>query len=233
LYDVPVRDPTIPDGASMSEEHFIAEMQKLRKYAEDKELNLTHTFKGSGGKTNGIISKPRFKTALGMAFHQFQLTEEFISACALRYGTGPPDIHGGGYQEVLWRTFVIELRMNIDNPTPPSPPNPFDPRIAVLMSELRQIAEDSGLAMVHAMQGAGGQPTGVIAKQKFFMAMTSLLFTNYHFSQTLLNDVALIYANTKGPPDLRLGGYQEVLWRQFVIDIRKVPLPSAPVDDDD
>jgi hypothetical protein len=202
-----------------------------------------------------------------MAFHQFQLTEEFISACALRYGTGPPDVHGGGYQEVLWRTFVIELRISIDNPTPPNPPNPFDPRIAAAMSEMRQIAEDSGLAMVHAMQGAGGQPTGVIAKQKFFMAMTSLLFTSYHFSQTLLNDVALIYANTKGPcvacvfelralraggcqrrydsgqlnppmptarrPDLRLGGYQEVLWRQFVIDIRKVPLPSAPVDDDD
>jgi len=57
--------------------------------------------------------------------------------------------------------------------------------------------------------------------------MTSLLFPNYHFTTELLYDLALVYANTKGPPDLRLGGYQEVLWRQFVIDIRKVPLPET------
>ena len=29
--------------------------------------------------------------------------------------------------------------------------------------------------------------------------------------------------------DSRLGGYTEVLWRQFVIDIRKVPLPEPYV----
>ena len=106
---------------------------------------------GSGGKSNGIISKPRFNTALGMAFHQYPLDEKFIAAISLKYGTGAPDTHGGGYQEVLWRTFVIELR-SYQPPAPPAPPNPFDPRIAHTMSELRQIAEDSGLAMVHAMQ---------------------------------------------------------------------------------
>jgi len=228
---VPTRDPMIPDGDAMPEEIFSNEMQRLRKYADDKELNLTHTFKGSGGKSNGIISKPRFKTALGMAFHQYPLDEKFIAAISLKYGTGAPDTHGGGYQEVLWRTFVIELR-SYQPPAPPAPPNPFDPRIAQTMSEMRQIAEDSGLAMVHAMQGAGGQPTGVIAKQKFYMAMTSLLFPSYRFTTDLLQDIAVIYANTKGPPDLRLGGYQEVLWRQFVIDIRKVPLPVEPPEEE-
>ena len=38
------RDPTVPDGAEMTEERLRAEMTLMKKYAEDKELNLTHTF---------------------------------------------------------------------------------------------------------------------------------------------------------------------------------------------
>ena len=259
------RDPTIPDGLSMSEEALTKQMRLMKKYAVEKELNMTHTFQvsrvfmppppsspssclprlrfcasrlelrappspqGSAGKANGIISKPRFKTALGMLFHQFPLTEELIAAISFKYGCGPPDPHGGGYMEVMWRAFVIELRQYEDPDLPP-PPNYQDERIAMAMSEMRQIAEDSGLDMTHSMQGAGGRSTGVIAKQKFFMAMTSLLFPHYHFTSDLLNDIALCYANTKGPPDLRLGGFQEVLWRQFVIDLRKCPLPEMPLN---
>jgi hypothetical protein len=75
------------------------------------------------------------------------------------------------------------------------------------------------------VQGADAKPTGVMAKQKFFMAMTSLLFPKYHFSNNLLHDIASEYAHKHGPPDLRHGGYLEVLWRQFAIDIRRVRSP--------
>jgi len=228
--DPEARDPTIPDASSMSEQQLETELRKLKKYAEEKELNMTHTFQGSAGKANGIISKPRFKTAIGMLFHHYPLSEELIAAIAYKYGTGPEDPHGGGYMEVMWRAFVIELRQFPD-PTPAEAPNPFDERICKCLRELRQIAEDTGLDMTHTLQGAGGRSTGVISKQKFFMAITSLLFPHYHFSDEMLQNIALIYANTKGPPDLRLGGYQECLWRQFVIDVRKVPLPSHYLPD--
>jgi len=91
---------------------------------------------------------------------------------------------------------------------------------------MHQIAVETGLGMAHVLQGAGGKSTGVISKQKFFMAMTTLLFPQYPFTTELLDNIALIYANCKGPQDLRLGGYTEVLWRQFIIDVRKVPPPE-------
>jgi len=220
------RDPTIPEGKNMDPNEYETTMREMKKYAFDKELNLTHTFQGTAGKSTGIISKPRFKTAMGMLFHQFPLSEAFIAAICFKYGCGPPDPHAGGSQEVMWRAFVIDLRNTADPPAA-QPPDPTDYRVTEAMSELRQIAEYSGLDMTHSLQGAGGQPTGTMAKQKFFMAMTSLLFPHYHFTTQLLNDLALVYANTKGPPDLRLGGYQEVLWRQFVIDIRRAAIPEA------
>lgn len=223
--NVSPRDPVVPNGEDMSRADLVNAMQRLNKYVEDKDVNLTDTFKAAGGSSNGIISKPRFKTALGMAFHHFPLNEPMIAAIALKYGCGPPDSHSGGYQEVLWRSFVVELRM-MRKPALPSPPNPFDPRILLYMSEMRHIAEDSGLAMVHGMQGCDAKASGLMSKQKFFTAMTTILFPNYHFGTHALRDIALVYANTKGPPDLRNGGYQEVLWRQFVIDLRRVPLPD-------
>jgi hypothetical protein len=39
------RDTSIPDGESVADAAFDMEMSKLRKYADDKELNLTHIFK--------------------------------------------------------------------------------------------------------------------------------------------------------------------------------------------
>jgi len=220
------RDTSIPDGESVADAAFDMEMSKLRKYADDKELNLTHIFKSNAGKANGIISKPRFKTALGMAFHQYALHEELIAAISLKYGCGAPDPHAGGYLEVLWRQFVIELQQ-YSPPVKPAAPDPFDPRITVAMSEMRQISEESGLNLAYALQGAGGQQNGVLVKAKFIMALTTIIFPNYHFTNELLNDICTIYANANGPVDLRLGGYQEVYWRAFANDIRKVPLPTG------
>lgn len=105
----------------------------------------------NAGKANGIISKPRFKTALGMAFHQYALHEELIAAISLKYGCGAPDPHAGGYLEVLWRQFVIELQQ-YSPPVKPAAPDPFDPRITVAMSEMRQISEESGLNLAYALQ---------------------------------------------------------------------------------
>lgn len=217
----------------MSEKDYYLEMCRLNKYIDDKDLNLAHTIQGAGGHANGVISKPRFKTALGMLFHQYPLTEPFIAAIALKYGFGAPDVHTGGFQEVHWRKFVTDVQ-KYPKPEAETPPNPLDKRIANAMSQLRQMAEDSGLGMAqdpisgmaHAFQGAGGMPTGVIAKQKFFMCLTSLLFPQFHFTMELLNDIALIYANKHGPPDLRQGGYVEVHWRHFIVDLHEVPLPA-------
>merc|ERR1719446_577339 len=69
------RDPTIPDGSVMPTETLVGHFRAMKKYAAEKELNMTHTFQGTGGKPNGVISKPKFKTALGQLFHQFMMTE--------------------------------------------------------------------------------------------------------------------------------------------------------------
>lgn len=210
----------------MSQAEYDSQMSALKVYAQAKELNMTHTFRGAGGFSNGTISKPRFKTALGILFHHFPLTEEFIAAIALKYGCGQPDFHGGGYTEVLWRTFAVDLSKVPDPATPP-PPDPFDPSIFSTMQQLRQMADDKSLAMVHAFQGAGGISTGVIQKPKFVMTLTTLLFPQLNLTQAQLDDICLVYANKNGPPDLRLGGYTEVLWRNFCSDVRKTPLPEV------
>jgi hypothetical protein len=98
-----------------------------------------------------------------MAFHHYSFDEKVIAALALEYGTGPPDRHGGGYQEVLWRTFVIELRM-MDKPELPPAPNPYDPSILQCMSELRYIAEEEGLSMVHVFQVQHADPTDPLTR---------------------------------------------------------------------
>jgi len=225
ILDNELRDPKVPDGTAMTEGQLDHYLRTMKKYAGDKELNLTHTFQSSAGNATGIIAKPRFRTALGMLFHQYPLTEDIIASISFKFGCGPPDPHGGGYMEVMWRAFVLHLR-DCGDPEAPPVPNFMDARILLPMSELRQIAEDCGLDMRHCMLSAGGRANGVILKTKFFMALTSQLFPHYHFSSELLSDVALIYANTSGPADLRShGGYQEVLWRQFITDVGKVPLP--------
>ena len=88
-----------------------------------------------------------------MAFHRFHFSDDFTSAICLKYASGGPDVHNGGFQNVLWRTFVIELRNY--PPTADAPlPDPFDERITDAMSDMREISEDSGLDLVHSFQAS-------------------------------------------------------------------------------
>mmetsp|Transcript_84428 Transcript_84428/g.253203 ORF Transcript_84428/g.253203 Transcript_84428/m.253203 type:complete len:257 (-) Transcript_84428:311-1081(-) len=204
----------LPDGSELSDEETMRQLQLMKEYAVDKSINMTYAFQGYGGP-KGLISKPRFRTTLSIAFGQnFPLTEELVTALSRRYADGPP----GPYTQVHWKKFVEDVCESDDPPTA-TPPDSKDPRIARTMAEMAQLVRAEGLDMPRNFTEAGGRWNGVISKVKFNFAVTSLLFPHYKFSHDVLKHVTLVYSDTRSPPDHRQGGHVDVLWLKFAADI--------------
>lgn len=84
-------------------------MGAIKRYQQTHGVDLELVFKDAGGNRAGVITKPKFFSALSVGFHKLQLTPDIMATVARAYGTGPEDVRMGGFLEVRWRDFVTDV----------------------------------------------------------------------------------------------------------------------------
>jgi len=203
---------SLATSPSSGEDYVVEIMRMMHAYAVRKNLNLTHAFQGASagqlGNNTGSLHKEKFKMTLGVLFHQLSLPEEALDAIATCYEVNP------GSQDSRWRQFAIDVR-SLPLPDEPESPKPTDD-LQQVFRELNREAKTKGLDLMQGFQGYGALPTGLMPKQKFATAL-NMVFHRYPLSHTLLAAILDIYG--AGPPDSVNGGRQQILWRQFAVDV--------------
>jgi len=186
----------------------------------------------------GLMTKNRFRAAMGTIFKGIDLSSEVLNAICTAYGTGGPDPAEPGTQvKVMWKRFAIEFD---EIPLPTNTPSDYDEVLAdaALVAELSALKAEAANKRLDLTDffseyaGTGRDANlGIMPKNRFRSAMGSL-FEDIGISNTTLGKVCKVYA-TGDPDPHEPGTCFKVFWKQFAIDFDdKVPMPPPPPNPD-
>jgi len=208
-------------SASKLDPQLISFLQGLKLAAVNSRLDMTDAFSEVAAPADanlGIMTKNRFRSALGTIFKTTPIPPEVLTRICATYAAGDPDPREPGTcVKVLWKQFAIdfdEIPVLVERKQG-SPDAP----LVELLRALKKIAVSKRLDLSDSFEayvpaGARDVNLGVMPKCRFRAAMGQF-FTG--ISDGLLAAICAAYG-VGDPDDKEPGTFAKVLWKQFAAD---------------